>query len=637
MGRILVLDEQTANLIAAGEVVERPASVVKELVENALDAGATRVDIEIEEGGLRLVRVVDDGAGMDREDARLCLERHATSKIRRGGDLFAIHTLGFRGEALPSIASVSRLEILTRPASEVAGTRVTAEGGRDPVLEDAGCPAGTRVTVQDLFFNTPARLKYLKSPSSETGQVSDVFTRLALSRPDVAFQLMSGGSVLSSTPGNGSLLDAVGSLYGTKLARGLLAVRWEDGPTRITGYIAKPEFARANRTHQHLFVNGRYIKGSSLRFPVEEAYRNLLMTGRFPVFFLSVEVDPEQVDVNVHPTKLDVRFSQEREVKAALYRAVQEALALTELVPAVTWEEGAQQGIGSGAMGGGTGLAAAGGSGGGGVPQGSDSPWSLLGMGEAAATYLAGSGLASLDLPDTGATDAGTGQAPTAAPTVGEAVEQGAVFAPGAREGGVTVHHPELLALRPLGQVLRSYIVADGPDGLYLIDQHAAHERVYFERFARERESRTVTQPLLLPLELELAPQERALFESSREVLTGAGFEFADLSGGTLLVTGVPAVVGESAAPGFFRDFLDRLAGGSSDGHALDKGLEVKRAMAACKAAIKAHDPLSLAELQGLIYQLACAEHPYSCPHGRPTMISLSEGELERRFKRTGP
>jgi len=635
MGRIQVLDEQTANLIAAGEVVERPASVVKELVENALDAGASRVDIEMEEGGLRLVRVVDDGAGMDRDDARLCLERHATSKIRRGTDLFAIHTLGFRGEALPSIASVSRLEILTRPASEVAGTRVATEGGRDLRLEDAGCPVGTRITVEDLFFNTPARLKYLKSPGSETGQVSDVFTRLALSRPDVAFQLMSGGSVLSSTPGNGSLLDAVGSLYGTKLARGLTAVSWENGPTRVTGYIAKPEFARANRTHQHLFVNGRYIKGSSLRFPVEEAYRNLLMTGRFPVFFLSVEVDPEQVDVNVHPTKLDVRFSQEREVKAALYRAVQEALALTELVPSVTWGEGAPA----------SGFAPATASpgrppddgGAGGAPQDPGSPWSLLAMGEAAATYLTGGGMAGLTEGEAGVGTAGAAGvgAPGAAPTVGEAVEKGAVFAPGARQGGATVHHPELLALRPLGQVLRSYIVADGPDGLYLIDQHAAHERVYFERFARERESR-VTQPLLIPLELELAPQERALFEASREVLTGAGFEFADLSGGTLLVTGVPAVVGESAAPGFFRDFLDRLAGGSSDGHALDKGLEVKRAMAACKAAIKAHDPLTLAELQGLIYQLACAEHPYSCPHGRPTMISLSEGELERRFKRTG-
>ncbi|MGE5588999.1 MAG: DNA mismatch repair endonuclease MutL, partial [Bacillota bacterium] len=498
MGHIQVLDEQTANLIAAGEVVERPASVVKELVENALDAGATRVDIEVEEGGLRLVRVVDDGSGMDREDARLCLERHATSKIRRGGDLFAIHTLGFRGEALPSIASVSRLEILTRPASQVAGTRVTAEGGRDPVLEDAGCPAGTRVTVQDLFFNTPARLKYLKSPSSETGQVSDVFTRLALSRPDVAFQLMSGGSVLSSTPGNGSMLDAVGSLYGTKLAKGLAAVRWEDGPTRVTGYIAKPEFARANRTHQHLFVNGRYIKGSSLRFPVEEAYRNLLMTGRFPVFFLSLEVDPEQVDVNVHPTKLDVRFSQEREVKAALYRAVQEALSLAALVPAVTWEEGAQDAGAAPAAGPGGGGGAAYG-GGGGAPQGSDSPWSLLGMGEAAATYLAGGALAGPGQLGVLATDAaGAPGSAVAPPTVGEAVEQGAVFAPGAREGGATVHHPELLALRPLGQVLRSYIVADGPDGLYLIDQHAAHERVYFERFARERESRTVTQPLLL-------------------------------------------------------------------------------------------------------------------------------------------
>lgn len=250
----------------------------------------------------------------------------------------------------------------------------------------------------------------------------------------------------------------------------------------------------------------------------------------------------------------------------------------------------------------------------------------MLAFGEAAATYLRG-------------TDTGLGIRPSdPGLTVGEAVEEGAVFAPGSRsDKGVVIHHPELLALRPLGQVLRSYIVADGPDGLYLIDQHAAHERVFFERLAREAPASTVSQPLLIPLELDLAPSERALFASSREVLTAAGFEFTDLSGGTLIVTAVPAVVGESAAPGFFRDFLDRLEGGSSEGHALDKGLEVRRAMAACKAAIKAHDPLTLADLQGLIYQLACAEHPYSCPHGRPTMISLTEGELERRFKRTGP
>lgn len=632
MGRIQVLDEQTANLIAAGEVVERPASVVKELVENALDAGATRITVEAEEGGLRLIRVIDDGSGMDRADAGLCLERHATSKIRAGRDLFSIHTLGFRGEALPSIASVGKLEILTRPATEVAGTRVSVEGGKDLQVEDAGCPVGTRVSVRDLFFNTPARLKYLKAPSSEFGQISDVFTRLALSRPDVAFQLVSGGTTVASTPGTGQLLDAIGSLYGSKLARSLVAVRGESGPFTVTGYTAKPEAARANRSHQHFFVNGRYIKGSSLRFPVEEAYRNLLMTGRFPAFFLAVGVDAGEVDVNVHPTKAEVRFSQDREVKAALYRAVQDALALADLVPKVAeqgWES-SQPAAGQ--------LAA--------PPSAagqSDSNWSMLGgLGEAAAAYL---GVQPEAVTPRGAYEGGYGG--IGAGSFGAGGFGAGGFSPGTGailprasqpDEGVPIAHPELLSLRPLGQVLRLYIVADGPDGLYLIDQHAAHERVYFERFSRELNptTRGASQSLLIPLELDLAPAERALFTDAQGLLTDAGFEFTELSGGTLMVTAVPGLISESAAPGFFHDFLDRLAEGSQAGQALDKGLEMKRAMAACKAAIKAHDALTLPEMQALIYQLALAEQPYTCPHGRPTIISMTEAELERRFKRTG-
>ena len=605
MGRIRVLDEQTANLIAAGEVVERPASVVKELAENALDAGATRVTVEVEDGGLRLIRVIDDGSGMDRQDAGLCLERHATSKIRDGHDLAAIHTLGFRGEALPSIASVARLEILTRPGSEVAGTRVSVEGGRDVQVEDAGCPAGTRITVRDLFFNTPARLKYLKAPGSEFGQVSDVFTRLALSRPDVAFQLVNGGATVASTPGTGALLDAIGSLYGSKLARSLVAVRGEFGPFTVAGYTAKPEGARANRSHQHFFVNGRYIKGSSLRFPVEEAYRNLLMTGRFPAFFLALDVAAGELDVNVHPSKAEVRFSQEREAKAALYRAVQDALAMADLVPKVTEQ--------------------------------SDSTWSLLGgLGEAAAAYLGVQPAAAYPGVQPAAAYPGTQWAGAYA-----GAQPPAVYPGGSRvaaDEGVPMPHPELLSLRPLGQVLRLYIVADGPDGLYLIDQHAAHERVYFERFSRELEltAHGASQSLLIPLELDLAPAERPLFEGCEGLLTGTGFEFTQLSGGTLMVTAVPALIGETAAPGFLRDFLDRLGEGAQAGKALDMGLEMKRAMAACKAAIKAHDVLTLPEMQALIYQLALAEQPYTCPHGRPTIISMTEAELERRFKRTG-
>ncbi|MDF2629482.1 MAG: mutL, partial [Symbiobacteriaceae bacterium] len=321
MARIQLLDERTANQIAAGEVVERPASVVKELVENSLDAGATRIVVEVEGGGRDLIRISDDGCGMSPEDARLSLMRHATSKIRSAEDLLEIATMGFRGEAMPSIASVSRFELVTREHDQLAGYRIFVDGGKTVEEGEFGCPPGTRISVRDLFFNVPARLKYLKTNATELGQIGDMLTRLAMANPGVAMRFHSGQMQVFATPGTGELVDVIAALLGRDAVKELLPVRYEDGHARVWGFVGRPGAARAGRNHQYFFVNKRAIRTIQVRYAMEEAYAHLLPNGRYPVCVLFIEVEPKEVDVNVHPAKAEVRFEREREVRGAVYKA----------------------------------------------------------------------------------------------------------------------------------------------------------------------------------------------------------------------------------------------------------------------------------------------------------------------------
>lgn len=618
-GKIVVLDEVTANQIAAGEVVERPASVVKELAENSIDAGATRITVELEDGGKKLIRVTDNGCGMEAEDARLCLERHATSKIRNAEDLFRISTLGFRGEALPSIASVSRFELVTRPHEGLVGYRVAVEGGEARSFEEVGCPPGTRVTVRDLFFNIPARAKYLKTTATEFGQACDALFRLALARPNVAFRLVNGGNEVAATPGSGQVLDALVALYGQELARELVALEYQDGAVRIRGYAGGPAISRAARTHQHFIVNGRFVRSQILRYPLEEAYRNLLTSGRHPVAVIYVDLDSSEVDVNVHPTKLEVRFSHEREVRAAVYRAVSQALKGARYIPGVesggsVSREGPQQYQ---------------------TQQGwSQQGWSLLGAEEAAAAYFTGAVTAS---PRPAGSGIGVQEAaqPDEAKPVGATKERteggGTEDRSESESGGSRCLYPELAALRPLGQLRQSYIVAEGPEGLYLIDQHAAHERIFYEQFSRTLGG-TRFQSLILPIDLELTPRELAAWEEAKEVLAGEGFDCRPFGGGTLLVHAVPGALAGAQVGKFLKDFLDRAV--SSDPEPGARREELRRAMAACKAAVKASDRLMPEEMRSLLDQLSRCRAPYTCPHGRPTVISLGIPEIEKRFKR---
>jgi len=687
LAQIRLLDESTANQIAAGEVVERPASVVKELVENSLDAGAARIVVEVEGGGKKLIRVTDDGSGMSPEDAALALQRHATSKIRTAADLQAVTTMGFRGEAIPSIASVSRFELVTRERDALAGYRIYVEGGRILEQGEFGAPPGTRVTVEDLFFNVPARLKYLKTNTTEMGQIGDMLTRLALAYPHVAMRFHSGPTQVFATPGTGEVLDAAAALLGRDLVKELLPVEYEDPYVRVTGYIGRPGAARAGRNHQYFFVNRRAIRQIQARYALEEAYAHLLPQGRYPVCILFLDVPPHEVDVNVHPAKAEVRFERDREVRAAVYKAARESLGAHLLIPGTTVtpdgevlvpdragekaavrrgmlppgtvQPGAVPGAVEADLSGAATSAPAAPAARGWIPPGARRP------GEGGGRASPPPWMAGKDRPSSGGPRQVSFKLQNAQtnPAVAEPAEGYGTLPPGGlaavleersqKQGAVP---PEELAeahwtaepadldgsalirsLRPLGQVHRSYIVCDGPEGLYVIDQHAAHERIFFERlYASAQEAEAPVQPLLFPIALDLTPAQMALWQENQTIFQESGLMAEPFGGNTLLIKGMPADLGEAHAARLVSDFLDRLqeeqvpAGAS----VLERRQRVLAAMAACKAAIKARDALQPEEIQALLSDLAACASPTTCPHGRPTVICIGTTELEKRFKR---
>lgn len=599
MRRIKVLDMDTANQIAAGEVVESPASVVKELVENAIDAGAGRIVILLEDGGKRLIRVTDDGCGIHPEDVRLAFNRHATSKIGSAEDLRSLSTLGFRGEALPSIASVSRVELTTCSPGFTVGVRLVIEGGQEVEGGEAGCPAGTTVTVRDLFYNTPARRRRLNSASRELAGVSEVVSRLALAYPGIIFQLWHHGTLLLSTPGNGDLQNTMVSLFGPGRTREMLPLQGEGIGIRVTGYAGRPALARATRDGQSFFVNRRWVRSPLLRAALEDAYRTLLPARRFPAALLFIEVDPAEVDVNVHPAKLEVRFAREQDVYRVVRDSVSGALASISLLS--QWGESRR----------------------GTEPAKPD----------AAALYRAFS--------PPGATAREEGprweQGDLRTYDIRKGDDAGAPAGEDGPRGGLAVQaFPEgsLSGLRVLGQVLAAYIVAEGPEGLFIVDQHAAHERVYYEQLAAgASRGEPMAQVLVNPVTLEMSPGELACWEGNREILRELGVEWESFGGNAVLVRSLPVLLGEPGGERLLRDLLDGLR--RFDGRTpLERREEAVRIMAACKAAVKANSRLSEVEMEALLKALAGAAQPYTCPHGRPTVVALSRRELEKKFGR---
>lgn len=619
MTRIHVLDDATINKIAAGEVVERPASVVKELVENAMDAGAAAVEVEIMGGGTSFIRVTDNGRGMTGEDARAAILRHATSKIAAASDLETIATLGFRGEALPTIASVSHFSLLTRQAADDLGTRVDISGGGTPMIEDAGCAVGTSVRVEDLFFNTPARKKFLKTNATEAGKISDYVIRLALSRPDIAFRFINNNRMTIMTAGDGDLARTIGSIYGGDAASALIPLDFYDDAAdiRITGYISKPSLIRSSRAWQTYIVNGRTIQNRAIAKAIDNVYRSLVPKMGFPLAVIVITVPQRTIDVNVHPQKTEMKFEDEGRIFKAVYKAVLDAIRgaageTTGIAAAVEKPKFHYEAVPLD------------------VSMPSASPVSAPVRGYAAppphpqtvheAVQWAG---ARVDLR-------------TAQDAVQEArAQERAAFsdvpsAPRAAQGDNISMEERML---PIGQVDLTYIIAQSTATLYIIDQHAAHERILFDRFSAQTDG-IPSQQMLVHAILSFDAHEAQYIEENAELFDRLGFHLEAAGERTYRLTETPADVPTEEAESIIREILASLG----DLHTATPAnlREAGIATMACRAAIKAGEELSIRQMEILLAELRATPFPFTCPHGRPTILKFSTHDLAKMFKRTG-
>ncbi len=580
MSRIRILSEEVATQIAAGEVVERPASVVRELLDNSLDAGADRIEIRMESGGRRLLRVSDNGQGMDRDDLLLCVERHATSKVRELDDLFSIGTLGFRGEAIPSIASISRLEMTSRTAESVAGNRIRVDGGRLVSIEEVGAPPGTIVSVRDLFFNTPARRKFLKTAKTESYHVLETVSRIAVPFNQVTFRLLDGERTLLHYPAATSEVERLAMLLGRETAERMELVERAVGPVIVRAHLAPPHLSRSRADRILIYVNGRNVRDRILTRAVMEGYGQRLMKGRYPQAVVFLDMDPALVDINVHPTKQEVRFHDGRRVYQAVASAVDQGLygsAGGIMGPRPSETRGLETPpLPPFFQAGGT----------------AESPW----------TYEPGSGPVSV-------------REPLPGPPV-QATFQG---------------RPRIV----IGQLRNTYILCQTEDGLLMVDQHAAHERIVFESLTRTLSGGSIPiQPFLIPKRVELTAREVAVLEENADTLVRVGLEIEPFGGTTVLLRAVPAVLVDADSEAFLRELLARLmesGGGSNGGSGMDDVLAVM----ACHGSVRAGKALSEREMTSLLEELENADLPTNCPHGRPVSRLISWSELERMFKRT--
>jgi DNA mismatch repair protein MutL len=577
-----VLDQDTRSKIAAGEVVERPASVVKELVENSIDAAATAITVEIENGGMTLIRVTDNGEGMEREDAVLAFERHATSKIARADDLEAIFTLGFRGEALASIAAVSKVRMETVRQGSSEGTFVEIEGGKLISQGVIGRPGGTSVTVSDLFYNTPARLKYVKSPKTEASRIKDIIDRFVLGYPHLSFRYLSVGKQVLYSPGTGHLDEAIAAVYGHETAKKMISVQYEWEGIEINGYIGSPDTARANRAFQTFFVNGRYIRSPLLSRALEEAFSTLIMVNRFPMCVINITLDPHDVDVNVHPAKTEVRFTDDRRVAAVFFHAIKRALSGDGMSSEQDQDNGIIEPVredGQQAQ----------------TERNLDRqpvlPWVDNGRSYHQQNF------ASIDKVND---------------------DRGAYEAP---------------SMRVIGVLFSTYLLIEKTDQLYIIDQHAAHERILYEQYMSMLQKQHLElQYLVSPLVLDITPQERQLLEDNMELLRSMGFEIEEFDSDTYVLRAVPVLFGRPRAEGLLKDIIDGMR--LFDAHSPYDYRREEVMMMACRSAVKAHDRLDQSQIIRLADEILSGNVPPTCPHGRPIVRSVSKYELEKMFKR---
>lgn len=604
MTEIRVLDENTINKIAAGEVVERPASVIKELVENSIDAGATRIEVEIMSGGTSLMRVTDNGRGMTKEDAKAALMRHATSKLKSVQDLQNLGTLGFRGEALPTIASVSRFSMLTRTEGEELGVKVSVTGGRESDFSAAGCGVGTTIKAEDLFFNTPARKKFLKTTYTEAGKISDFLIKLALSRPDIAFRFISNNKLSMTTPGNGSLSDTIKSIYGVDIADALLPVSFADENISIDGYITKPSTLKSSRAWQTMIVNGRIIKNLAIIKAIDNAYRSKIPKTGYPLAVIVIKVPPNSIDINVHPQKMEMKFDDENRVFKAVFKAVSDAIQLPEnsLQNAAATAEKIER------------------------------HYETMPIEFAVHEPISAQNFAPPEekiLPPKSETyiPPPTMQAP-APPKI---ADEKPIPARQKQNGETNMDFTG--GVYPIGQVDKCYIIAKDLKGLYIVDQHAAHERILFDKFSGMADG-IPSQQLLVHIIIHFDDRDTKLVENNLSLFHKLGFSLLASGENEFRLTEVPSDIHTADAEDVIREILAEL----HDMHAVT-AKEIRAAALAtmaCRAAIKSGDELNTRQMQIVLEELSRTAYPFTCPHGRPTILKFSTDELAKMFKRTG-
>ncbi len=727
MGKIVILDENTANQIAAGEVVERPASVVKELVENSIDAGSSNISIEINNGGISMIKVVDNGSGIDEDDVEIAFERHSTSKIRKADDLESIYTLGFRGEALASIASVSLVELTTRVKEKPYGKYIKIQGGVVKEVRQTGCPVGTTFIVRDLFYNTPARFKFLKKDTTEAGYVSDIVNRIALGNPHISIKLVNNRNCVIHTPGNNDLLSTIFSLYGKETAKEVLEVRYKDEKVEIFGYAGKPEIARSTRNYQSIYINGRYIRNKTIFSAIDEAYKTYLMKNKFPFVVLQIKINPIFVDVNVHPTKMEVRFSDEQTIFRAVYHAINNALLSKSLIRNVEISEKtknlfkfeqnvqpAKDYVQEGLI----------------IKSGFIESKSIKHSDrneekKIAAKYkeinneniinnkninanVSGAksdnyevqidypiGKSIEEMPETSEIDcikksigketkniaveetngeadiyfgrkentlsnsnntysaesqskwqlegSGEDNASNEIDTSGKAAEkvcnEPVALSEEAENDSNYAENKDteenrLTDARIIGQAFSTYILLQSGDDLLIVDQHAAHERIRFEELKRKfRENESLAQFLLSPVVVEITNQELKLIDENKEKLNKLGFSFENFGNNSIILRSVPVILPDNASiKESFLNTVDFLVNEKRKDNVLVE--EEALYTLACKAAVKANMKLDEIEIKKILDDLSKIDNPYTCPHGRPTIVKITKHEFEKMFKR---
>ena len=615
MNKITLLDQVTIDKIAAGEVVERPSSIVKELVENAIDAGATAITVEIKNGGISLIRITDNGAGIEKDQVPVAFLRHATSKIRTLEDLFKTASLGFRGEALSSISAVSQVELITKTPDALTGTRYIIEGGIEKELEEIGAPSGTTILVRNLFYNTPARAKFLKSPMTEGGYIGSLMEQLSMSHPQISFKFIQNGQTRLTTSGNGNFKEVIYQVYGRDVIRDLIEIEESSEDISIRGYIGKPSISRGNRAFENYYVNGRYVKNRIVTKAIEDAYRSFMMQHKFPFTALFIECKPEKVDVNVHPAKMEVRFQDAESIYKGIYRVINDKLMGKELIPEVSFE-----------------------------PRKKEKPVEQI-----------------------------REKMPEPFETVRRETQTEPPVIPVPAQSATTVYKtPEISVphlvrehtdykmeelVKPsvqmsmfddkkmldrnsrslhkvIGQVFDTYWMVQMEDKLYIIDQHAAHERVLYETLLSNMKKQEIySQYLAIPIVISLNLRQLELVRAHQDMFTQFGFEMEPFGGKEYTIRAVPHELYSIADEQILIELIDSLEQDTPAKMTLQIFAE-RLAVMACKAAVKGNQKLSVSEVHSLIDQLLKLENPYHCPHGRPTIISITRYELEKKFKR---